>query len=273
MVRCALEPSGLTGTRPTVSRFDPQIRDHRPLPRSVVILTGAGVSAESGIRTFRDSDGLWEDHRIEDVATPEGFLRDPELVHHFYNQRRRLLTAGAVRPNPAHTALARFEHEFPGDVLLITQNIDNLHERAGSRNVLHMHGELLRMRCQISDRVFDARDDIGPLSRCQCCGQPGNLRPHIVWFGEVPFHMPQIARELENCDLFVAIGTSGNVYPAAGFHDIARQHGARTVEINLEDTGSGFDQHICGKASVTLPPFLDQLLAGPSSSASSSLGK
>lgn len=243
-----------------MSRSDPQTRDSRPV-RSVVILTGAGVSAESGIRTFRGADGLWEDHRIEDVATPEGFLRDPELVHRFYNQRRRLLTGGAIRPNPAHAALARFEHSFPGDVLLITQNIDNLHERAGSRQVLHMHGELLRMRCQISDRVFDIRDDVGPLSRCQCCGQPGNLRPHIVWFGEMPFHMPQITRALENCDLFVSIGTSGNVYPAAGFYQIARTGRAHTVEINLEETGSVFDEHIYGKASVAVPQYFDQLLA------------
>lgn len=247
-----------------MSRFDPQTRDIPRRPRSVVILTGAGISAESGIRTFRDANGLWEDHRIEDVATPEGFLRDPQLVHGFYNQRRRLLTAGSVRPNPAHVALARFEREFPGDVLVITQNIDNLHERAGSRQVLHMHGELLRMRCQMSERVYDIREDIGPMSRCQCCGQSGNLRPHIVWFGEVPFHMPQITRALENCDLFIAIGTSGNVYPASGFYQTARIGRAHTVEINLEETGSSFDEHIHGTASIAVPEYFDQLLASVS---------
>lgn len=243
-----------------MNRFDPQRRASRPAPRSVVILTGAGISAESGIRTFRGADGLWENHRIEDVATPEGFMRDPELVHRFYNQRRRLLTGGAVRPNAAHVALARFERDFPGDVLLITQNIDNLHERAGSRQVLHMHGELLRMRCQMSDRVYEIRDDIGPMSPCQCCRQPGNLRPHIVWFGEMPFHMPRISRALETCDLFISIGTSGNVYPAAGFHQTARMARAHTVEINLEETGSGFDEHIYGKASAAVPEYFDQLL-------------
>lgn len=226
----------------------------------MVILTGAGISAESGIRTFRDTDGLWEDHRIDDVATPEGFLRDPYLVHDFYNQRRRQLLADPVRPNPAHVALARFEREFPGEVLLVTQNIDNLHERAGSRRVLHMHGELLRMRCQISELVFDIRGDLGPATPCRCCGQPGNLRPHIVWFGEIPLHMPQITRALENCDLFIAIGTSGNVYPASGFYQTAKIHRAHTVEINLEETGSRFDESVYGPASVSVPEYLDQLL-------------
>lgn len=249
-----------------MSRFDPQSRDQRPPPRSVVVLTGAGISADSGIRTFQGTDGLWENHRIEDVATPEGFLRNPEQVHRFYNERRRQLLGPAIRPNPAHTALARLEHEFPGSVLVVTQNIDNLHERAGSRNVLHMHGELLRMRCQISERVFDIQGDLAPAIRCECCGQPGNLRPHIVWFGEVPFYMPEISRALERCDLFIAIGTSGNVYPAAGFYQNARIGGARTVEINLEETGSGFDEHYYGRASTAVPEYVDQLLASVDSS-------
>ncbi|MGM0632472.1 MAG: Sir2 family NAD+-dependent deacetylase [Pseudomonadota bacterium] len=244
-----------------MNRSDPQPVDRRPAPRSVVILTGAGISAESGIGTFRGSNGLWENHRIEDVATPEGFLRDPDRVHLFYNQRRRQLLDHAIRPNPAHTALARLERDYPGEVLLVTQNIDNLHERAGSRRLLHMHGELLRMRCQISDRVFDIREDLGPMTACQCCRQAGNLRPHIVWFGEMPFHMPEITRALEDCDLFVAIGTSGHVYPAAGFHEMARSRRAHTVEINLEATGSQFDEHIRGRASETVPRYVDRLLA------------
>lgn len=227
---------------------------------SIVVLTGAGVSAESGIRTFRGSDGLWEDHRIDDVATPEGFLRDPVLVHRFYNERRRLLLSDDIRPNPAHTALANFERQFDGDFLLVTQNIDNLHERAGSSNLLHMHGELLKMRCQISERVYDIREDLTQDTLCECCSLPGNLRPHIVWFGEVPFHMPQITRALENCQLFIAIGTSGNVYPASGFYQTARISRARTVEINLEETGSSFDEHVYGRASVAVPEYLDQLL-------------
>ena len=243
------------------------------MPESVVILTGAGISAESGISTFRAADGLWEQHRIEDVATPEGFFRDPRLVHHFYNTRRRLLLSDPIRPNPAHTALARLEQQFDGEFLLVTQNIDNLHERAGSRNVVHMHGEMLKMRCQISERVFDIRGDISIEQRCRCCGEAGNLRPHVVWFGEMPLQMPRIIGALERCDLFIAIGTSGQVYPAAGFHDIARRHGAETMEINLEDTGSGFDHHICGKAGDTVPRFVDQLLSADRNKASSSWGK
>jgi len=228
--------------------------------KSIVVLTGAGVSAESGIRTFRGSDGLWENHRIDDVATPEGFLRDPLLVHRFYNERRTLLLSDKIRPNPAHVALADFERQFDGDFLLVTQNIDNLHERAGSRNVVHMHGQLLKMRCQISERVYDIREDLTPDTLCKCCSLPGNLRPDIVWFGEVPYQMPQITRALENCQLFVAIGTSGNVYPASGFYQTARIRRARTVEINLEETGSSFDEHIYGRASVAVPDYLDQLL-------------
>ena len=228
--------------------------------KSIVVLTGAGISAESGIRTFRASDGLWEDHRIEDVATPEGFERNPQLVHHFYNLRRRQLLSPAVRPNPAHTALARLQHRLGDRLLLITQNVDNLHERAGSRDVLHMHGELLKMRCHSSGLVFDIREDLSFDCVCRCCRTPGNLRPHIVWFGEMPFHMPRITQALQQCDLFIAIGTSGNVYPASGFHQTARAAGARTVELNLEPTGSAFDEHVHGPASAVVPAFLERLL-------------
>jgi NAD-dependent deacetylase len=229
--------------------------------QSIVVLTGAGISAESGIRTFRAADGLWESHRIEDVASPEGFERNPQLVHHFYNQRRQQLLSDSVRPNAAHQALARFEEQFPGKFLLITQNIDDLHERAGSRQLRHMHGELLKMRCQQSQRVFDIRMDLSFDTLCPCCGVTGNLRPHIVWFGEMPFQMPQIMQGLRQCDLFVSVGTSGNVYPAAGFHQAARDAGAHTVELNLEKTTSHFDEHIYGPATEVVPAYFDALLS------------
>lgn len=228
-------------------------------PRRIVVLTGAGVSAESGVRTFRDSNGLWEDHHIEDVATPEGFARDPELVQRFYNARRAQLKE--VEPNAAHHALARFEHEFDGDFLLITQNVDNLHERAGSHRLFHMHGELQRARCVRTGEVFEHIDDITHDTLCECCQQP-NLRPHIVWFGEMPFYMDAIYKALSECDLFLSIGTSGHVYPAAGFVEMANQSGAHSVEINLEPSNvqDAFDQHIYGKAGDTLPGYLNDIL-------------
>ncbi len=232
----------------------------RPI-QSIVILTGAGISAESGINTFRASDGLWENHSVDDVATPEGFDRNPEMVHQFYNQRRRQLFDEGIRPNPAHLALARLEREFRGEVLLITQNVDNLHERAGSKNLLHLHGELLKMRCQETHMVFDARDDLCFDSLCRCCQIQGNLRPHIIWFGEIPLHMQQINRALESCDLFMAIGTSGNVYPASGFYEVAKIRKAHTVELNLQETGSSFDEHIYGPASVVVPQYVERLLS------------
>jgi len=227
---------------------------------SIVVLTGAGISAESGINTFRASDGLWENHPIEDVATPEGFERNPQLVHHFYNARRQQLLRDDIRPNSAHSALARLEHEFPGDVLIVTQNVDNLHERAGSRALLHMHGELLKMRCQVSNLVFDIREDLGFDTECRCCRTPGNLRPDIVWFGEMPMHMPRILSALQQCDLFLSIGTSGNVYPAAGFYQSAKARGAYTVELNLDQTQSHFDQHIYGAATILVPDYVQSLL-------------
>lgn len=232
----------------------------------IVVLTGAGISAESGIQTFRASDGLWENHRIEEVATPEGFAQNPALVHQFYNMRRQHLLSPDIRPNLAHTALAVLEHAVNetcnGSFLLITQNIDNLHERAGSRNLVHMHGELLKMRCQNTDLIFDISEELSMDSHCRCCREPGNLRPHVVWFGEIPLAMSRITRALESCDLFISIGTSGNVYPAAGFHELAKKHGAHTVELNLETTGSRFDEHIYGKASDVVPAFIHQRLIG-----------
>ena len=232
--------------------------------RSIVVLTGAGISAESGIRTFRAADGLWEEHRVEDVATPEGFERDPELVQRFYNERRAQLLSDAIQPNKAHLALADLEQGFDGRFLLVTQNIDNLHERAGSQNVIHMHGELLKMRCSFSEQVFDITADITTDALCPCCGKAGRLRPHIVWFGEMPMKMEQIYRALMGCDLFLSIGTSGNVYPAAGFVQQANEAGAHSIEINLEPSAveSQFDQHLYGKAGEVLPVFVQQLLAG-----------
>lgn len=229
-------------------------------PQSIVVLTGAGISAESGIQTFRAADGLWENHPVDEVATPEGFERNPPLVYEFYNQRRQQLLAPATKPNSAHTALAKFEREFDGSFLLITQNIDNLHERAGSQHVLHMHGELLKMRCMNSKMVFDITEDVETQTQCRCCRSEGNLRPHIVWFGEMPFHMHKINQALEKCDLFISIGTSGNVYPASGFYQTAKIARAHTVELNLERTQSDFDEQIYGLASTVVPEYFDRVL-------------
>ncbi len=230
--------------------------------RSVVILTGAGTSAESGLRTFRASDGLWEDHRIEDVATPEGFVRDPALVHQFYNMRRQQLLDTLTQPNTAHQALAELECKHAGEFLLVTQNVDDLHERAGSRRLLHMHGELLKARCIRSEQVFEIRSDMSPLSRCQCCGELGNLRPDIVWFGELPMAMERIYAALQGCDLFISIGTSGTVYPANGFVQEALAAGAHTVELNLQPSlqTSAFAEQIYGPASVVVPAYVQRLL-------------
>ncbi|MFZ5560204.1 MAG: Sir2 family NAD+-dependent deacetylase [Pseudomonadota bacterium] len=229
----------------------------------IVVLTGAGISAESGIRTFRARDGLWEEHRIEDVATPEAFARHPALVQRFYNLRRAQLQDPAVRPNAAHAALARLEREYPGEVLVVTQNVDNLHERAGTRNLIHMHGELLSMLCTQSGRRFRVGGDIAPGQLCECCRATGTLRPNIVWFGEMPYAMERIHQALTACTLFLSIGTSGNVYPAAGFVRQAALGGARTVEINLEPTlaRGAFDEHLYGPAGQLLPAFVEQLLA------------
>ncbi len=231
--------------------------------QSIVILTGAGASAESGIRTFRASDGLWEEHRVEDVATPEGFRANPAFVQKFYNDRRRQLLAPSIQPNACHQALARLEREFVGPVLLVTQNIDNLHERAGSRNLVHMHGELLKMRCEASGRVYEIQGEILPDTRCACCKKNGTLRPHIVWFGEMPLEMERIYQALSVCDLFIAIGTSGHVYPAAGFVEAANTVGARTIEINLEASAvvSRFDESRRGLASQLVPQLVAEILA------------
>ena len=221
----------------------------------IVILTGAGVSAESGIRTFRAADGLWEEHRVEDVATPEGFARDPALVRRFYNERRRKLLA--VSPNRAHSALAEFERRVTGEFLLVTQNIDDLHERAGSRRLSHMHGELLKGRCAECGAVFPKTDDMDAADECPSCGESGGTRPHVVWFGEMPLELENTYAALSRCRLFVSIGTSGNVYPAAGFVQAARAAGARCVELNLEDAATShvFHESRRGPATEVVPEF------------------
>ncbi len=229
---------------------------------NVVVLTGAGISAESGVQTFRDSNGLWEGHRVEDVATPEGFARNPAIVYEFYNQRRRQLQNGVVQPNAAHVALAKFEYQHAGSFLLVTQNVDDLHERAGSRRLIHMHGELLSALCLRSGKRFQWRGDLDADSpHPEDPSLIGALRPDIVWFGEMPYHMERIMSELRKCDLFVSIGTSGLVYPAAGFVQ-QTPPGCRKVEINLQATGisTDFDEHIIGKASECVPNFFESLI-------------
>lgn len=229
---------------------------------NIVVLTGAGISAESGLGTFRGAGGLWEQHRVEEVATPEAFARDPDMVYRFYNARREQLGAGEVEPNAAHRALAQLERQHAGSFVLVTQNVDDLHERAGSRRLYHMHGELMKMRCRRSGQVFDAPARFDADSICDCCGEPANLRPHVVWFGEMPLYMDEIYALLADCDLFVAIGTSGNVYPAAGFVQIARQAGATALEINAETTEGSplFDHHWRGKATLQVPRLLEAVL-------------
>lgn len=258
---------------------------------NIVILTGAGVSAESGVRTFRDNGGLWEDHRIEDVATPEGFARDPALVHRFYDARRAALAS--VEPNAAHDALARLDREWKGELLLVTQNVDDLHERAGSDRLIHMHGELKSAWCRQCDarmrwdgplgnhnppktdspEPVDGRgegedtgfDKLSPIGNiCPRCGAKGKLRPDIVWFGEMPYRMDDIYDALRDADLFVSIGTSGAVYPAAGFVREAREMGARTLELNMEPSEGSlwFHEARHGPASELVPAWVDKVLTG-----------
>ncbi len=232
---------------------------------SIVVLTGAGISKESGLATFRDPDGIWAQVRIEDVATPEAFARDPERVHDFYNTRRAGLASGGVMPNAAHVALARLEAEWPGGVLIVTQNIDDLHERAGNRNLLHMHGELLKIRCDRCQAITGWTKDLSLDQTCADCGKAGGLRPHVVWFGEMPLEMERIYQALDRCRLFMSIGTSGNVYPAAGFvahvMDGGRTH---TVELNMEPSegATQFAEARYGPATELVPAYVDKILNG-----------
>jgi len=231
----------------------------------IVILTGAGISKESGLDTFRDAGGLWTKVNLEDVATPGGFARDPDYVHDFHNRLRAAMAD--YSPNAAHHALAQLEQELAGRrggrVLVVTQNVDDLHERAGSRNLVHMHGEILKVRCENCGTVAETRAPIGIDTACGACTVAGQVRPHVVWFEEMPFHMPRIMVELAACDLFVSIGTSGNVYPAAGFVEEVRRHGrAHTVELNLEPSeGAGlFAEARHGPATELVPAFVAELL-------------
>lgn len=228
---------------------------------NIVVLTGAGMSAESGVPTFRGADGLWEGHHIEMVASPEGFARDPELVHRFYNLRRAALNT--VEPNAGHHALARLEREWRGRFLLVTQNVDDLHERAGSEKLIHMHGELRKARCECCGTVLAWTQDLASGTRCRACGEIGGMRPHIVWFGEFPFEMETIMNALKSADIFLCIGTSGVVYPAAGFaKEAARNPACRLVEFNIESTeiSRQFRERVIGPVSVELPQFVEQLL-------------
>jgi NAD-dependent deacetylase len=229
--------------------------------RAIVVLTGAGVSAESGIATFRGPDGLWEGHRVEDVATPEAFRRDPALVQRFYDLRRERLNE--VEPNAAHRALARLDAEWPGELLIVTQNVDDLHERAGARHVLHMHGELRSAWCLACDARIRWETGLSDSPACPICGLPGRLRPDIVWFGEMPYQMDRIDEALRRADLFVSIGTSGAVYPAAGYVQTARYCGAKTLEMNLEPSlGSiHFDETRTGPAGRLVPEWVEAMLS------------
>lgn len=235
--------------------------------RNIVVLTGAGISAESGIATFRAEDGLWEDHPVSEVATPEGFARDPALVQRFYDARRNAVLA--AQPNPAHLALGRLSREWgqaaPGtasrNLLIVTQNIDDLHERGGAGNVLHMHGEALSVWCTACDARHRWQHPLGHAPSCPSCGVPA-MRPDIVWFGEMPYHMDAIFTALAEADLFVSIGTSGAVYPAAGFVQQASSHGARTLELNLERSQGShwFDETRLGPAAQLVPEWVEEML-------------
>lgn len=233
-------------------------------PPGIAILTGAGISKESGIDTFRDADGLWTRVDLEEVATIEAWHRDKNKVLDFYNETRSLFRAAGIHPNEAHRALAQLERDYEGEVTVITQNIDRLHEQAGSKRVIHMHGRDGEVRCMACSTVFESEQDLTPASVCPACKAVGELRPNIVWFGEMPMHLEQIYEVLERCGLFLAIGTSGEVYPAAGFVLHVRRHAprARTVELNLEptDNKSLFHEHIYGPATRTVPSYVAHVL-------------
>ena len=231
--------------------------------KNIVVLTGAGISAESGIDTFRDKGGLWEQYPVEQVATPQGFAADPVLVHHFYNLRRQALSS--VKPNPAHFALARLESgllERGGYLTIVTQNVDDLHERGGAANVIHMHGELASLWCTSCDGRWPSLEDTSVKSQCPKCESIGKVRPDIVWFGEMPYRMDTIETTILNCDLFVSIGTSGAVYPAAGYVQMARGLNKQTLELNLEKSEGSyfFHESRLGKAGTLVPEWVDEVL-------------
>ncbi len=226
---------------------------------NIIILTGAGISAESGLATFRGPDGLWEGHRVEDVCTPRALARDPALVHAFYDERRAKLAE--VRPNPAHIALARLDVEWPCELMIVTQNVDDLHERAGATRLLHMHGELKSALCASCGARHPWEAPMADMPPCPSCGSRW-LRPDIVFFGEMPYEMDRIDAAIERCDLFVSIGTSGAVYPAAGFVQTARHYGAWALELNLEPSAGSylFSESRMGPASKLVPMWVDEVL-------------
>ncbi|BAV63919.1 NAD-dependent deacylase [Sphingobium cloacae] len=228
--------------------------------RNIVILTGAGISAESGLAIFRGPDGLWEGHRVEDVCTPEALARNPALVHRFYDERRAKLAA--VKPNSAHEALAALDAAWPGDLLIVTQNVDDLHERAGAKRLIHMHGELCSALCAACGKAVPWTGSLPPETACTGCGKL-RLRPDIVFFGEMPYEMEVIDEAIRKADLFVSVGTSGAVYPAAGFVQTARHVGARTLELNLDPSAGSvyFDESRMGPASSLVPELVRELLA------------
>ena len=229
----------------------------------IVILTGAGISKESGLETFRDAGGIWSKVRLEDVATPEAFARDPVRCHAFYNMRRARHREADVQPNAAHHALVRLEVEWPGEVLVVTQNVDTLHDRAGSKNLIHMHGTYNQARCNFCGHVIANESDLSVDDVCGACNKAAGMRPNVVWFGETPMEMERIYGALADCDLFISIGTSGNVYPAAGFVAVAHKHGgAHTAELNLEPSSGAslFAEAHYGPATETVPAYVEGLL-------------
>lgn len=234
-----------------------------PAGASIVILTGAGISQESGLETFRDPNGIWSKVRIEDVATPEAFAADPERVHAFYNMRRKRAAMLDLKPNAAHVALAKLEQDWPGEVLIITQNVDSFHERAGTNNLIHMHGRHAEARCNYCVHIVPWSGDMSLADVCQACGRAGGLRPNVVWFGEMPMELERIQNALTTCDHFISIGTSGNVYPAAGFVALVRKLGrGHTVELNLEPSmgASSFAEAHYGPATEIVPRYVAAIL-------------
>lgn len=228
--------------------------------KHILFLTGAGISAESGLSTFRSENGLWNNHRVEDVATIEAYLRNPDSVHQFYNDMRpELLKA---EPNPAHLAITELQNNHPAEVNVVTQNVDTLHEKAGNTNIYHIHGQINQIVCMNCGHVFETWGDVSSEDKCEKCGITGMLKPNIVFFGENLLYMNKVDELLKSCDLFISVGTSGVVYPAAGFVQIAKMFGADTMELNMEQTSNNrlFDRHIYGPAGTTLPALVKELL-------------
>lgn len=228
--------------------------------KHIVFLTGAGISAESGLATFRSENGLWNNHRVEDVATIEAYLRNPDYVHQFYNDMRPELFK--AEPNPAHLAITDLQSNYPAQIDIVTQNVDTLHEKAGNKNIYHIHGQINQIVCLNCGHVFETWGDISSEDKCEKCGVVGMLKPNIVFFGENLLYMDKVDNLLKSCDLFISIGTSGVVYPAAGFVQIAKMFGADTIELNMEQTSNNrlFDRHIYGPAGTTLPALVQELI-------------